>query len=312
MILNSMKSEFRYDIRSKFLIIITLLLSSIMCAMVYIQYVQVDSTMSVFRASILNAEENGSSAEEQLARDFEIPQMDNDFMGFHASNNPLAESKYFVEQDLKNMSMGNAMTGFCGMGHFYLPIIFSMIGLLSMRRDVKYKLLKIKVCKYGKNKYVVSKLLYLTLITGLVLLISVTFAMIANRIAYYYALKEINEYIIIDPVSFSLSRIVAQFCFTWFWSLIYLYLGVFFSQLTHNTTIGAAALIALIYMVPLSFKYDPRNIIFCYVDKFFDFYGESYINYIDVSSISILIVVAIMVISIIMALIINQLRSAYI
>ena len=47
MILNSMKSEFRYDIKSKFLIIITILLTAIMCTMVYIQYVQVDSTMSI-------------------------------------------------------------------------------------------------------------------------------------------------------------------------------------------------------------------------------------------------------------------------
>lgn len=312
MILNSMKSELKYDLRSKFLILMTALLSLLMGIMVYIQYVQVTSSMSSFKASVLMAEDNGSSVEEQLAREFEIPQNDGSLFGFHASSNPIAESKYYVEQDLKNMSPGNSMSVFCGMGHFYIPLIFSLLGLLSMRRDVKYKMLKIKICRYGKNSYIISKLLYLTMLSGLILLVSVTVSMIANKIAYNIALAEINEYIILDPVEFSLSRTISQFFFTWFWALIYLYLGIFVSQLTRNTTIGAVALISLIYIVPLSKKYDPRNIIFNYIGRFFDFYGESYINYINVSSFSIMIIIAIMVISVLLTVIINYNRSAYI
>ena len=318
MILNSMKSELRYDIRSKFLIIFALILTVIMCGMVYIQYVQIGSAISSFRAAALEAEDMGSSVEKQLSQEFKIIREDNGFMNAREGSNPVSAYKYYVEQDLKNLSLGNAASSFCGTGQFYLPLVFSLVGLFSMRRDVKNKTLKVKICKYGKNNYVLSKLLYLTLMSGAVLLIAMAVAMAGNRIAYSFALSdlnalgELNKYIELDPVPFSLTRLIAQYLFTWAWSLIYLYLGMLFSQITRNTTVGAIALFVLNYIVPTSKKYDPRNIILCYIDKFFDFYGDFFINCIEVRPIALAIPIAIAVLAVVLTITINRSRSAYV
>lgn len=318
MILNSMKSELRYDIRSKFMIIVTLILTMLMCGMVYIQYVKIGSAISSFRNSVQRAEEMGSSVEEELSQKLKLVREENGFMNAREGSNPVSAYKYYVEQDLKNLSLGNAASSFCGTGQFYLPLVFSLVGLFSMRRDVKNKTLKVKICKYGKNNYVLSKLLYLTLMSGAVLLIAVAVAMAANRVAYSFvlddlnALGELNKYIELDPVPFSLTRLISQYLFTWAWSLIYLYLGILFSQITRNTTVGAIALIVLIYIVPPTKKYDPRNIILCYIDKFFDFYGDFYINYFEVRPIALAIPIAIAVLSVVLTITINRSRSAYV
>ena len=318
MILNSMKSELRYDIRSKFLIIFALILTVIMCGMVYIQYVQIGSAISSFRAAALEAEDMGSSVEKQLSQEFKIIREDNGFMNARGGSNPVSAYKYYVEQDLKNLSLGNAASSFCGTGQFYLPLVFSLVGLFSMRRDVKNKTLKVKICKYGKNNYVLSKLLYLTLMSGAVLLIAMAVAMAGNRIAYSFALSdlnalgELNKYIELDSVPFSLTRLIAQYLFTWAWSLIYLYLGMLFSQITRNTTVGAIALFVLNYIVPTSKKYDPRNIILCYIDKFFDFYGDFFINCIEVRPIALAIPIAIAILAVVLTITINRSRSAYV
>lgn len=318
MILNSMKSELRYDIRSKFLIIVTLILTMLMCGMVYIQYVRIGSAISSFRNSVQKAEEMGSSVEEELSQKLKLVREENGFMNARIDNSPVAVSKYYIEQDMKNLSLGNAASSFCGTGQFYLPLVFSLVGLFSMRRDVKNKTLKVKICKYGKNSYILSKLLYLTLMSGAVLLIAMALAMAANRIAYSFALNdlnaigEMNKYIEIDPVPFSLTRLISQYLFTWAWSLIYLYLGILFSQITRNTTVGAVALFVLNYIVPTSKKYDPRNIILCYVDKFFDFYGDFYINYFEVRPIALAIPIAITVLAVVLTITINLSRSAYV
>ena len=318
MILNSMKSELRYDIRSKFLIIFALILTVIMCGMVYIQYVQIGSAISSFRAAALEAEDMGSSVEKQLSQEFKIIREDNGFMNARGGSNPVSAYKYYVEQDMKNLSLGNAASSFCGTGQFYLPLVFSLVGLFSMRRDVKNKTLKVKICKYGKNSYILSKLLYLTLMSGAVLLISMAVAMAANRIAYSFSLNdlntlgELNKYIELDSVPFSLTRLISQYLFTWAWSLIYLYLGILFSQITRNTTVGAIALFVLNYIVPTSKKYDPRNIILCYIDKFFDFYGDFFINCIEVRPIALAIPIAIAVLAVVLTITINRSRSAYV
>lgn len=254
-----------YFIKSRALAGIILLFCVFSALVVFMTNQYVKEIVIQLNNSIDYLESIGEDIQESLALPYE--EMENNVI-----KNPASYYNEQLEIVSETVSMSNCPSAFLESCTLFLPVISVLISVLLVSYDEKNRTSRLKVARYGKKVFTVSKH-----ISGLLILFaSMFFSFILMQVLNYISildLKSLVPDVTSDFSDFETGLFVKQLLYTVVSAIIFFELTFFVCNLTHAYTVTAIAVSVGNLFLPPVFCYDLVNIKCTFENRFFDFNG---------------------------------------
>ncbi|RKM58222.1 hypothetical protein D6853_01405 [Butyrivibrio sp. X503] len=211
---------------------------------------------------------------EYLDREYSIDETD----GAEVIKNPLM---YFYAEMCKAIYSVSPKYGpvqALEIGIAFFPFIFVIIGSGMMVSDYKTKIIKHKILRFGRGGYAISKLITMffiicSLIIGVLLTSKIFSLLLTGILARKIPFDEFNICNYTSNSSF-VTKVIITLLISLFFCLIGALFGVIFRK-----TIPAVIVSGIyLYIIPVRFVYEPKNIMYSIMNRCFDFYGIAKIS----------------------------------
>lgn len=309
---NSLAFELKYVLESKLLVGLVGLIVLINIIFIVIEYQYIDSAFSNYLRMENYYEENNMDIHADLESD-EYKILENQDNSVTVEN-PILYYHDEVCRALYVISPEYSISHIFELSILLFPLLFGVIGAFMATVDLKNKIYKHKILRFGRNNYYVSKI---TVIIGIVVLCTV-FAAFLNKIfsiAFYNIICNKFPVEKFDVGNLEQStNIITKLCVIGLISFCYASLGFLLGVLSKSITISLCTISVYLYIVPIFSKFEIKNSCYNLMKNVFDFYGITNISsYKSISVfISLFIVFGIIIITNVISYIIIKKRSAYI
>ena len=158
------------------------------------------------------------------------------------------------------------------------PALFAIIGVFLATYDIKNKVYRHKLQRFGRKLYVQTKM-----VTGFCLVTAANiFSVITARIMSAFLYSYVCTYVTIEDFAQSsperLSSDMQKIVIMLLISYTYYSVGLFIGSLTANALVSSVGILAFLYMMPIISKYELINCCRAIMKEFFEFFGLIDIN----------------------------------
>lgn len=308
------KADFKYCIYSKLLfgMILLFLLTTVLTF--YISYKKVSLEAFAFQNQVEIYQKSGDDIDAALQEKYEILEEASKNEGPLISN-PISYHYELLNEAIYSMSSKYTFSLLCEGGLIFFPIICSFFGLIWAASDLKYKTVRNRSLRFGKQSAFYSKQIsgFLILIFLFMLIIFASFAIQAffrNRFLTQNNI-DLTLFSYTPRISISFPK---QFLFMIWIILFYYEFGFTFGNIMKGNPIAIVIVCVYILLVPPFFKYDIANVCNNFANKLFAFIGAYTLNQLKEASLIIggFELISILFLLILCNAIIAKKRSAYI
>lgn len=303
--------EIEYLKRTRFFLSLGILLLIIMVALSFIQYSYVLEVYSDYTNTVKYYNENDLDIEEDLnSGEYHLQKNEN---GTTTVENPIL---YFNDQVCKaiySISSSYAVTQIFEISIVFLPLLFFIIASLIIVKDHKFGTIRHKVLRFGRVNYITSKIMVIVFVVilsifALAALSNISSVLITNMLSKKIPFEEFN----VGDFEQS-ANLITRILLMLFFSLFYSFLGALSGLIFKNNVPGIIVAVIYLYILPIKMKYEPKNMVYAIMKKYFDFLGLADISSTVENSIllSFLVLGVIIALSVVAMIIITRKRSAY-
>lgn len=262
-----------YQIYSKnfFLLILVIILLSAFNA--FSLKKNISNNFNLFNKTLEQAENNGEDIEKALKENVNVIKKNNveeienvlkyDYLNLINSINSV-NPKLTINQTLSYMTFT------------FFPIIFGVFGVIVATYENKYKILKLNAICDDKKIRFISKIMVLILISIIILLIALSINYIINFFIYNNIIDNprFEPYILNNILNIDSILSIKQFLFSLSVILIFTIIGFILGSILRNSTTPIIIILLYNLVVPITGKYDLKNILLYEGSTMFEFTGN--------------------------------------
>ncbi len=187
--------------------------------------------------------------------------------------NPVAYYNEVLESLKNTVSMKNVFSYYFEMCTLFIPVISVLISAVLVSYDNKTKVSRLKILRYGKYNYFISKQLSGILLLFSSFLIAMVVTIVINVLNIINLSKTVDFSGAFDFSNLEIKNIMLQFVYILALGVISFEICYILCNLTHAYTVIAVLISAAsLFLTPL-FKYDLMNIKCNFETALFDFNG---------------------------------------
>lgn len=314
---NCINQEFRYVIKSKvFVLLLAALVSSSVAIIYYNCKCVIDSNKS-YKKMVDFYERNDLDAESDMDSSYGVSntgEYSEDGSEYVQVDNPI---KYYYETCKKQLyvvSNSYVIDQYLEYGLMIFPIVFSMFGIVMATYDTKYKTIKTKTVRFGKDNVFISKQIVMGSITIFLIIFTSAINLIIGYIVRKMMLKNLEIKDIADVSSYGGHSLFVKVFVAIIISFIFLQIGFLLARFIESTLICSVILFVYVLFGTNMFAYGLKNVILSLASKIYEFRGSYSIdNALEISDCK--MVAMILVYGVTMMMIswfINKKKSAYV
>ncbi len=189
--------------------------------------------------------------------------------------NELLEKKMGIESVLFSISYKNS-TSFCEEALIYLiPVFMTIIGSLTISQDLTTEVLRLRVSREGKWKYLAAKQIVMIKISVALTVVSCGLHRIVTPFFFHKAVSIVDT-VYIDTYADKMCDIgimLQRAMFVFLCMLLFLEVGFCIGYFFKTPVISTGIICFIWYFNLVSFRYDPKNIVYNIAVRLFDFKG---------------------------------------
>lgn len=262
-----------YQIYSKNFFILLLVIILLSAFNTFSLKKNISNNFNLFNKTLEQAENNGENIEEALRANVNITKKENveeidnvlkyDYLNLVNSINSV-NPKLTINQILSYLTFT------------FFPIIFGVFGVIVATYENKYKILKLNSICDDKKIIFMSKIMALVLISSVTLLVTLSINYIINFCIYNSIINnpKFEPYILNNILNIDIILSIKQVLFSLSVILIFAIIGFVFGNILRNSTISIIIILLYNLLIPITGRYDLKNILLYEGSKLFKFTGN--------------------------------------
>lgn len=271
-LLRNIQNELRYQLYSKIIAIIVIIIFILSCLNIYSTRVSVDSNYSRFLRTYSEYKEEGIDIEEALSKPYEISEISD---SGSVINNILRYDFDSVRESIKSlhpsMSINHTLSY---LSIIFLPLIFGIYGAAIATYDIKSRTLKLRaILSDGKTNNLAKQLAMFIVILSTISVLLFCMYIVSGFI--YRSILNIEEYkpFLISSLELTTNNFV-QIGYTVISSIIFANIGYLIGTITKSTLISTIVIGAYMFIIPNLGVYDLKNVLLTLGGRIFEFTGN--------------------------------------
>lgn len=302
--------DFNYIRNSKAPIIVLVIIVGICVAFSFLQYQYVMSNYNEYTRVV----DFYDGDEDQLTEDLESGEfniVENDD-GTATVQNPVLYYKEMLGKAIYSTSNAYSTSHILEAGILIFPILFSVIGVILATVDLKNRVYKHKVLRYGRGNYVVSKIINFLFISIIIVLLFV----LINKLCVFVLDNIIKNKIDIsnfiytpEPEKSVWIKIFSSLLI----AIVYISIGFLLGVITRNGIVSVGLITVYLFIVPIFSKFEIQNCCYVIMKDNFNFDGlASVTDYKSLdTNLSVIILLSSILVSNLIGYLVVKFRSAY-
>lgn len=306
-----LNSEIEYMIKSKILMFLVIIFITISGIVSFIQYTYVTESYDDYNKMVQYYNENDLDIQGDLDSDEYYITENAD--GTTTVENPILYLNDQMCRAIYSISPQYAVSQTFEISILFLPILFFIIGSVIAAKDYKYKITKHHILRFGRTNYFLSKVLIIFLTAVLSICVLACISKILSIIFTSILSSQIPfDKFDVGNIS-TASSIPIKIILMIFFSFMYSMMGALFGTIFKNPVPGIAIAVLYLYILPIKLTFEPKNMVYLIMKKYFDFLGPASISStIDFSILlSFIILSSLIIISGVIIAAVTYKRSAY-
>ena len=267
-----LKIDFRYMVKSKFVMGFAIALISLVGILSWGQYIMANHSYKEYKQAVDVYDRNTDIRREQLMKgthcdiDAFIVDSDNE-------KEAIKMTKYNMVETLRTISPKYAISRGFESSLIFWSMLFFVLGSIITSKDYKNKTLKYIALRGGKTNYILAKITSVIITTVATVVAYMLLFKIGNGIVNHVLYKKMgNVNIDLGTVKTTYNALV-QFGVMTFLAMVFSMMGATFCTIFKGTVVGVVIATAYIYIVPTKLKYEPNSMVYNIVRKYFDFWS---------------------------------------
>lgn len=313
--MNMLKNEMRYFVKSKELAVFLLLFAFISALNIYLNYKSAIDNYNEYKYQY-DCYISYDMTEEEINDDIErgytiISQDKSDFQSSEMIENPLLYCIEATQKNANNFAPVNMLSLIIEPLLVISSIFVTFLGTISITDDIGNRTIRNHVLRHGKTKYILLKTVSSVLKNLIVIFITIILSLIACLVVYKKLCTQITG-IDITAIDLNKSNYVMQIFVLIASVIFYSVIGVFLGTIFRKSYI-CLILVLIKSFIPFNFKYGLTNIFNHFISKIYIFEGNfvHLSNVEEMSNSMLLIPIASIALIITFLLIFFKKRSAY-
>lgn len=271
-LLRNLQNELRYQLYSKIIGMIVIIIFILSCLNIYSTRVSVDSNYSRFLRTYSEYKEEEMDIEEALSKPYKILEISE---SGNVIENILRYDFDSVGDSIKSlhpsMSINHTLSY---LAILFLPLIFGIYGAAIATYDIKNRTLKLRaILSDGKTNTLAKQLAMLIVILSTILVLLFCMYIVSGFI--YRSVSNIEEYkpFILNSLEVTTNNFI-QIGYAVILSIIFANIGYLIGTITRSTLVPTIVIGAYMFIIPNLGVYDLKNVIMTLGARIFKFTGN--------------------------------------
>ncbi|MFG2332276.1 hypothetical protein ACGFMM_21940 [Streptomyces sp. NPDC048604] len=194
---------------------------------------------------------------------------------FRTGDNPLRTAYENAGQAVTNVKpLQSTINGLEALCFALFPVLFFAYGVIAATRDTRLGTLKINAVRYGANRLFLSGLAAVTASVAIVVTACAGLGLLVATGVWLANPLDLAHPDLVPPPQAGLGQLVVTLAVTIGVSAFFAVLGAALGAIFRQAMIIIPAFLVLFFVVPLSWRFDPRNLLMALVGDFLDFKGS--------------------------------------
>lgn len=263
------KQELLYGINSKIYYMITIILVILFGCILFMNYDSVTETYKDYERTESYYKENNIDIQKDLEGSYETQGDESN----KTISNPILYHKENLCRYIYAASPKYTLTQLIEASVLLFPLVFGVLGMILATNDFKYRTIKLKTVRMGKNCFGISKQLSLAFVIFIILAISLTISYFIGCFMYsrLSGIVPVELFTTVDvPTK---SPMIVKFIFAYVTAFIFAEIGYSLGIMFKNMVVAMISMTAYMFILPNLGRFDFKNSIFFFQKKVFDFHG---------------------------------------
>lgn len=307
---NNLAFDFSYIRKSKVPLVILLIVVGICLIFCLIQYDYVMSNYDSYTraADLYDGDEARMSADLESG-EYDVVESDD---GLTTIKNPILYYKILVGMSIYSVSGAYSTSHILEVGILIFPFLFTCIGVFLATVDLKNRIYKHKILRYGRRNYILSKSISFLLISLIVILLFV----VINRLCVIVLENIIESKINVVDFSYSPApqgSVIIKILTAFLIAILYLSIGFLLGTATRNAIVSVGLTAVYLFILPIFSRFEIQNCCYVIMKENFNFEGlVGLSDYISMDAkLSVAVLLLYLLISNLTSYLVVKLRSAY-